>query len=76
VSELQGSYEVAVVSSDNKVTIRKVTVGDRFGSLWVIRDGLKVGEHVISEGTQKVREGSTVAPKLVPIPADTDSKAQ
>jgi len=76
VTELQGSYEVAVVGSDNKVTVRKVSVGDRFGSLWVIRDGLKVGEHVISEGTQKVREGSTVAPKLVPIPSDTDSKAQ
>jgi RND family efflux transporter MFP subunit len=76
VSELQGSYEVAVVGSDNKVTIRKVTVGDRTGSLWIIRDGLKEGEQVISEGTQKVREGSTVKPKLVPIPADTDSKAQ
>jgi RND family efflux transporter MFP subunit len=76
VSELQGSYEVAVVSSDNKVSIRKVTVGDRYGSLWVLRDGLKVGEHVISEGTQKVREGSTVKPTLVPIPADTDSKVQ
>jgi RND family efflux transporter MFP subunit len=76
VSELQGSYEVAVVGSDNKVTVRKVTIGDRTGSLWIIRDGLKEGEHVISEGTQKVREGSTVKPKLVPISSDTDSKAQ
>jgi RND family efflux transporter MFP subunit len=76
VSELQGSYEVAVVGSDNKVTVRKVTVGDRDGSLWVIRDGLKEGEHVITEGVMKVRDGSTVAPKLVPISADTDSKAQ
>ena len=76
VSELQGAYEVAVVGSDNKVTIRKVTVGDRTGSLWIIRDGLKAGEQVISEGTQKVREGSTVKPKLVPIPPDTDAKAQ
>jgi multidrug efflux pump subunit AcrA (membrane-fusion protein) len=58
------------------VTIRKVTVGERSGSLWIIRDGLKADEHVISEGTQKVREGSTVKPKLVPIPADTDFKAQ
>jgi hypothetical protein len=53
-----------------------VTVGDRTGSLWIIRDGLKAGEQVISEGTQKVREGSTVKPKLVPIPSDTDAKAQ
>ncbi len=76
VSELQGSYQVAVVGSDNKVEIRKVMVGDRTGSLWIIRDGLKAGEQVISEGTQKVREGSTVKPKLVPISSDTDSKAQ
>src|SRR5690242_6541953 len=29
VSELQGGYQVAVVDSDNKVSIRTVTVGDR-----------------------------------------------
>ena len=29
VSELQGSYQVAVVDSDNKVSIRTVKVGDQ-----------------------------------------------
>jgi RND family efflux transporter MFP subunit len=76
VTELQGAYQVAVVDEANKVTIRKVKVGNRDGSLWIIRDGLKVGEHVISEGTQKVRDGSTVAPKLQPIQPDPDTKAQ
>src|SRR2546422_1276289 len=31
VTELQGSYEVAVVDSENKVGIRAVKVGDRVG---------------------------------------------
>ncbi|HKM66443.1 MAG TPA: efflux RND transporter periplasmic adaptor subunit [Candidatus Acidoferrum sp.] len=63
VAELQGGYQVAVVGSDNKVSIRAVTVGDRVGSDWVISDGLKPGEKVVAEGIQKVRPGSQVNPK-------------
>jgi membrane fusion protein (multidrug efflux system) len=60
VTELQGSYQVAVVSSDNKVSIRPVTVGDRVGTLWIVTDGLKAGERVIVEGLLKVRDGAVV----------------
>src|SRR5262245_9878552 len=60
VTELQGSYQVAVVSGDNKVSIRPVTVGDRIGNLWIVTDGLKAGERVIVEGVQKVRDGAVV----------------
>lgn len=60
VTELQGSYQVAVVSSDNKVSIRPVTVGDRVGNLWIVTDGLKAGERVIVEGLLKVRDGAVV----------------
>jgi membrane fusion protein, multidrug efflux system len=63
VSELQGSYQVATVDDQNKVSIRSVQVGDRVGSQWVIADGLKPGEHVIAEGVQKVRPGMQVNPK-------------
>jgi membrane fusion protein (multidrug efflux system) len=76
VTELQGAYQVAVVSADNKVSIRTVKVGDRTGSLWVISDGLKPGEHVIVEGLMKVRDGATVTPKLQAIDADPDTKAE
>ena len=75
VTELQGAYQVAVVGSDNKVSIRTITVGDRFKNLWIIKDGLKPGENVITEGLMKVRDGSTVKPKLVPIPQDADATA-
>jgi RND family efflux transporter MFP subunit len=63
VSELQGSYQVAVVDAENKVSIRNVKVGDQVGSDWVITDGLSRGETVVAEGTQKVRAGVLVKPK-------------
>ncbi len=67
VMELQGSYQVAVVGSDNKVTIRPVTVGERVGKLWIITDGLKAGERVVVEGLMKVRDGAPVKA----VPADS-----
>jgi len=63
VSELQGSYQVAVVGGDNKIEMRSVKVGDRSGSLWVIEDGLKAGETVVMTGTQKIKSGAVVQPK-------------
>jgi membrane fusion protein, multidrug efflux system len=63
VTELQGSYQVAVVGSDNKVSIRPVKVGERIESQWIIEDGLKPGERVVSEGTQKAKAGMVVTPK-------------
>jgi RND family efflux transporter MFP subunit len=63
VGELQGSYQVAVVTADNTVQIRGVKVGERIGSLWVIQEGLKPGDRVVAEGTQKVGNGVKVTPK-------------
>ena len=60
VSELQGSYQVAVVEPDNKIHIQPVRVGDRSGDLWMIEDGLHAGQRVVVEGLQKVREGASV----------------
>ncbi len=63
VTELQGSYQVAVVGADNKIEIRSVKVSDRTGTMWIIEDGLKSGEIVVAEGTQKVKPGTVVNPK-------------
>ena len=63
VSELQGSYQVAVVGGDNKIEIRPVKVGERSGSMWIIEDGLKAGESVVVEGIQRIRPGAVVNPK-------------
>ncbi|EXI65765.1 MAG: Acriflavine resistance protein A precursor [Candidatus Accumulibacter adjunctus] len=63
VTEMQGKFLLAVVGADNKVDIRPVVVGDRIGSDWLISEGLKPGERVVAEGTQKVRPGMTVETK-------------
>jgi membrane fusion protein (multidrug efflux system) len=63
VTELQGTYQVAVVGSDNKARIRRVKIGDRIGELWVIEEGVAPGESVIVEGIQKVRDGVSVQSK-------------
>jgi membrane fusion protein (multidrug efflux system) len=63
VTELQGTYQVAVVGSDKIARVRKVKLGDRIGGLWVIEDGVAPGESVIVEGIQKVRDGVPVQPK-------------
>ena len=63
VTELQGGYRVAVVDRDNKVSIRPVKVGEKVGTMWIIEDGLKAGESVVAEGTQRIRPDQTVTPK-------------
>ena len=63
VTELQGGYQVAVVDSANTVAIRPVKVGDRIGEKWIVTEGLKAGERVVTEGVQKVRPGMQVSAK-------------
>jgi RND family efflux transporter MFP subunit len=74
VTELQGSYQVAVVGSDNKVDIRAVKVGNRIGEMWIIEDGLRSGERVVAEGTQKVKPEAVVIP--IPFTAPSTTVAQ
>ena len=62
VIELQGSYQVAVMGSGDKVEMRPVAPGERVGPLWVIDEGLKAGERVIVEGVMKVKQGMQVKP--------------
>jgi len=63
VTELQGAYQIAVVGGGNQVSTRTVKVGERIGSKWIIEEGLKAGEKIVVEGTQKVRPGMIVNPK-------------
>jgi membrane fusion protein (multidrug efflux system) len=69
VTELQGSYQVAVVNGSNKVSIRTVKVGERVGSLWIIESGVNAGEQVISEGNSKVQDGMVVNPTIANVRA-------
>jgi RND family efflux transporter MFP subunit len=60
VLETQGQYQVAVVGSDNKVTMRTVEVGQQAVGLQIIEKGVSPGERVITEGLQKVSDGMEV----------------
>ena len=66
VQELQGQYTVVVVNAEGKAESRRVKVGGRTGSLWVLEEGVKAGENVIVEGVQKVRDGVAVKDTVVP----------
>jgi RND family efflux transporter MFP subunit len=72
VVELQGSFQLAVVGSDNKVNVRMVKVGERVGTEWIIDSGVKKGDIVVVEGVQKVRDGSTVNPQPLAAAAGAD----
>jgi membrane fusion protein (multidrug efflux system) len=73
VTELQGTYQIAVVDNQNKVNIATVKVGERAGSMWIIEDGLKPSDRVVAEGVQKVRPGAQVNPKPF-SPGPTEQK--
>src|SRR5438132_7360973 len=70
VTELQGSYQVAVVDQTNKVSIRPVKMGERIGAMWEVTEGLKPGDKVVVEGIQKAREGAQVTVKEWTPPKD------
>src|ERR1700730_11901242 len=65
VAQSQGSYQVAVVGGDHKVSMRNVKPGETVGTMWVIDEGLKPGEQVVVEGLQQLKEGTLVTPKAV-----------
>jgi len=62
VQELQSAKYVLVVDPDNKIVQRTITVGDRIDDSFIVTDGLKAGERVVTEGVQKVRPGMVVKP--------------
>jgi membrane fusion protein (multidrug efflux system) len=62
VTELQGTYQVAGLDENNIVHIETVQVGDRIGSQWIVKEGLKPGERVVADGVMKIRPGLQVNP--------------
>lgn len=60
VTEQMSEYFVFVVGDSSKVTQKKVTLGARINANVIVKDGLKEGEVVVTEGTQKIKEGAKV----------------
>lgn len=60
---------VYLMDKDQKVHIQKVTVGLVTDNQSLITEGLKVGDKVVTEGTDRLREGSAVEAIPVATPA-------
>ena len=57
VQQLLGKSFVMVVGQDNKSEARTVTLGDKVGSYYIIKDGLTSSDVVVVEGLSSLREG-------------------
>jgi membrane fusion protein (multidrug efflux system) len=69
VNELQGSYQVAVVDSNNTVQIRSIALGPQFGSDLIITSGINANERVVTEGVSKLKDGMRVSPQSTTVAA-------
>jgi membrane fusion protein, multidrug efflux system len=59
-----GAY-VYVINADNTVSVRPVTLGPNDGPMTAVNSGLSVGEQVVVDGTDRLRDGAKV---IVPSP--------
>jgi membrane fusion protein (multidrug efflux system) len=57
-----GNPTALVVGVNNKVESRLLTVSRTIGDSWLVNEGLKAGDRLIVEGTQKAKPGSSVKP--------------
>ena len=63
VIEIQGQYQLIVLTPENKATFRPVKMGERVGPNWIVTEGLKPGEKVVVEGIQKVQQFAAAVPE-------------
>jgi len=57
-----GTTSVWTVDAANTVNTRKITVSNAIGDKWLVTDGLKPGDRVVTAGVQKIRPMAKVTP--------------
>ena len=55
-----GEYFVFLLGDSNRAVQTKIVLGFRINDKTIIKDGLNGGEKIITDGVQKVRDGSVV----------------
>ena len=65
VQQLLGKSFVMLVGEDNKAVARTITVGDKIGSYYVVKDGLDTSDIVVVEGLTTLQEGGDLAVTMV-----------
>lgn len=68
--DFDGSAFVYLVGKDNKAVRRKIVADRTSGANWVVTDGLKAGERVISQGIGNLRQGAAIRP----VPASSPQR--
>jgi len=75
INQLQSKYQVFIVDDSSKIQPRLIEVGQRVGSNWIVKDGLKPGEKVAIVGSMMIRPAMQVRAKPLSWNADsTDIK--
>ncbi|EKX95431.1 efflux transporter, RND family, MFP subunit [Selenomonas sp. oral taxon 138 str. F0429] len=65
VQQLLGKSFVMLVGPDNKAVARTVTLGDKIGSYYVVKEGLDSSDIVVVEGLTTLQEGGDLAVTMV-----------
>ena len=55
-----GEYFVFVVNG-TKVSQKKISLGNQVNDNVIVNDGLRLGDVIVTEGTQKLRDNSLIA---------------
>ena len=69
----QNKKFVLAVDAENKAEYREITIGGIVEGLRVVTSGLKAGDKIVVNGTQRARPGAPLAPEMVPMDAPPES---
>lgn len=76
--DTKGKPSTLVVTAENKVEQRRLTLERAVGDKWLVIEGVQPGDRVIVEGMQKVKPGAVVravpAAATVTVPENTTAK--
>lgn len=62
--DAKGNATALVVNKDHKVEQRSLTASKAIGDRWLVTAGLRAGEKLIVQGTDKAKPGATVRPRV------------
>lgn len=75
INQLQNKYQVFIVDDSSKIQPKLIEVGQRVGSNWIVKQGLKPGDKVAIAGSMMLRPAMPVRSKQMSWNADsTDIK--
>jgi membrane fusion protein (multidrug efflux system) len=69
---VQGTYSIGVVGGDNKVALRRVSLGPSAEGMRIIDQGIAEGDRIVVEGVQKISDGALVDPRPAPQSSTPD----